>query len=68
MLKIAVAVWVDPMAMQLRPMLKRTTNQTALTGVWVYLLIFDRNLTAVLVSVMLLCEWGEESGALRGER
>ena len=35
MLKIAVAVWVEPMAMQFRQMLKRTTNQTALTGVWV---------------------------------
>lgn len=32
-LKMAVAVCVEPIAMQLRPMLKRTTNQTALTGV-----------------------------------
>jgi hypothetical protein len=31
--KIAVAVWVDPIAMQFRAMAKRTTNQTALTGV-----------------------------------
>jgi len=33
MLKIAVAVCVDPIAMQLRQILKNTTNQTALTGV-----------------------------------
>jgi hypothetical protein len=65
MLKIAVAVCVDPMAMQLRPMLKRTTNQTALTGVWVYLLILDRKLTIVSVSVMLLCdERGKRTGCV----
>jgi hypothetical protein len=42
MLKIAVAVSVEPIAMQLRQILKKTTNQTALTGVWVYLFILER--------------------------
>ena len=44
MLKIAVAVWVEPMAMQFRQMLKKTTNQTALTGVWVYGFTWERKL------------------------
>lgn len=44
MLKMAVAVCVDPMAMQLRQMLKNTTNHTALTGVWVYLFTLARKL------------------------
>jgi hypothetical protein len=39
--KIAVAVCVDPIAMQFRAMLKSTTNQTALTGVWVREFILD---------------------------
>lgn len=34
-LKIAVAVCVEPIAMQFRQMLETTTNHTALTGVWV---------------------------------
>ena len=44
MLKIAVAVCVEPMAMQFKLMLNITTNHTALTGVWVWGLTFDRNL------------------------
>lgn len=43
-LKIAVAVSVDPMAMRLRMVLKKTTNQTEFTGVCVIPLIFARNL------------------------
>lgn len=42
MLKTAVAVCVEPMAMQLRAMLETTTNQTALRGVWVVLFILER--------------------------
>lgn len=34
-LKMAVTVSVEPMAMRTRQTLKKTTNQTALTGVWV---------------------------------
>lgn len=33
MLKIATTVCVDPIPMRFRQMLKRTTSQTALTGV-----------------------------------
>jgi hypothetical protein len=44
---MAVAVWVEPMAMQFSRMLKRTTNQTALTGVWVWGFIFERLLVGV---------------------
>lgn len=46
-LNIAVAVSVDPMAMRLRTLLKKTTNQTEFTGVCVIPLIFARNLTKV---------------------
>ena len=42
MLKIAVAVSVEPMAMQFKATLKKTTNQTAFTGVWVRELTFDK--------------------------
>lgn len=50
MLNIAVAVWMDPMAMQFRQMLKTTTNQTAFTEVCVYLLTWDRKLVVEDVS------------------
>lgn len=43
-LKMAVAVCVDPMAMQFKATLKKTTNQTALTGVWVLGLTVEINL------------------------
>lgn len=39
---MAVAVCVEPRATQLRAILKMTTNQTALTGVRVYLFILAR--------------------------
>jgi hypothetical protein len=45
--KMAVAVCVEPMAMQFRRMLKKTTNQTALTGVCVWGFIFERVLAGV---------------------
>ena len=44
MLKIAVTVWVEPTAMQLRHILKNTTNHTAFTGVSVYWLTLEKNL------------------------
>ncbi len=47
MLKIATIVWVEPIPMQLRQMLKRTTSQTALTGVCVYELTLLQNLEGV---------------------
>ena len=53
MLKIAVAVSVEPMAMQFRQMLKKTTNQTALTGVWVYLFTLERVLNAHVLGTLL---------------
>lgn len=43
-LKMAVAVSVDPIAMQFRQTLKTTTNQTALTGVCVRWFTLDRKL------------------------
>lgn len=43
-LNIAVAVSVDPIAMRLRTVLKKTTNQTEFTGVCVIPLIFANNL------------------------
>ena len=49
-LKIAVAVCVEPMAMVLRAMLKKTTNQTALRGVWVFGWTFERVLFVLRVS------------------
>lgn len=44
MLNMVPAVLTDPMAMQFKQTLKITTNQTAFTGVWVCLLICERNL------------------------
>ena len=35
MLKMDTTVWVDPIPMQFRQQLNKTTSQTALTGVWV---------------------------------
>lgn len=52
MLKIAVAVSVEPMAMQFRQMLKKTTNQTALTGVWVYLFTLERVLVVHVLGAL----------------
>ena len=43
-MNIAVAVSVDPIAMRLRTVLKKTTNQTEFTGVCVIPLIFAKNL------------------------
>lgn len=43
-MKMAVAVSVEPMAMQLRHTLKNTTNHTAFTGVRVYWLTLERSL------------------------
>ena len=42
MLKMAVAVCVDPIAMVVRRMLAPTTDQTALRGVFVAGLILER--------------------------
>ena len=54
MLKMAVAVWVEPMAVQFRAMLKKTTNQTALTGVWVCLFTLERKLLFTYACVYVL--------------
>lgn len=54
MLKMAVAVCVEPMAMQLRAILKATTNQTALTGVWVCWFTFARVLFYCMVNISIL--------------
>lgn len=57
MLNIAVAVLTDPIAMQFRQTLKITTNQTAFTGVCVYLLIRDRNLGVETLAGILLATY-----------
>jgi hypothetical protein len=47
MLKIAVAVSVDPIAMRFKATLKNATNQTAFTGVCVRSLTFARSLERI---------------------
>ena len=70
MLNIAVAVLTDPIAMQFKQMLKITTNQTAFTGVCVYLLIRERNLGVETLAEIFLAAYKvfEREKCLRGIR
>ena len=72
MLKIAVAVSVEPIAMQVRRLLKTTTNQTALMGVWVYGFTWERNLSRAFGSGWLIlgimsAKGRRQRGHARGE-